>query len=286
MKGVCALFVLYNPEVSTIRENIKAALQASDAVCVVDNSPQRLGEDVLADIAGSHYYFCGGNVGVAKAYNYGLEYAGRAGCDWLLTMDQDSVFPSDFCAEARRYVSATDCSGIGILAPNTQMFSGLEVETGREVRDEEYVISSGSLTNVGACTSVGGFRDELFIDGVDIEICWRLRLNGFKVRTLRWVVMRHSLGNESREVTFFGRHLLSVTNESALRYYYIFRNYMWLVDAYRATLPAESRRLRASLRNMLVKMLFFEQDKVRKLRYIREGVGDYRSGRFGKYVAR
>ena len=90
--GCC--IVLYNPETKVVN-NIATYQAHIDILIVVDNSP-RQNLDVVDSIRqiypGTHYHWMGENKGIASALNTGCNIAISHGCEWLLTMDQDSHF--------------------------------------------------------------------------------------------------------------------------------------------------------------------------------------------------
>ncbi|MCV5640800.1 glycosyltransferase family 2 protein, partial [Escherichia coli] len=56
-------------------------------------------------------------------------------------------------------------------------------------------LSSGSLIPKNSWLILGRMKDELFIDAVDHEYCWRLRAAGFKVIRNKNALLAHRLGD-------------------------------------------------------------------------------------------
>jgi rhamnosyltransferase len=101
---------------------------------------------------------------------------------------------------------------------------GLRIEfgdcgKGRLVVPVDHVISSGCLIPVPVLDRVGAMREDLFIDGVDIE--WGLRAvhHGLRNYGVCAAHMQHSLGGSTFRV--LGR---TVARHPPLRLYYQFRN--------------------------------------------------------------
>ena len=83
----------------------------------------------------------------------------------------------------------------------------------------DYLISSGCLMPMSVLGKVGGMRDDLFVDYVDVEWGLRARHYGFQCYGVCSAYMEHSLGDHP--LTFFG---IDIPLHSPLRHYYLFRN--------------------------------------------------------------
>jgi rhamnosyltransferase len=56
-------------------------------------------------------------------------------------------------------------------------------------------ITSGALTNLDLWKKLDGFDEQMFIDSVDFEYCYRVRKAGYKVIQTDQVQLSHSIGN-------------------------------------------------------------------------------------------
>jgi rhamnosyltransferase len=84
-------------------------------------------------------------------------------------------------------------------------------------------ISSGSFIVSNSLKSIGLMNEKLFIDYVDFEWCWRATAMGYKIFTISDLVIRHTLGDESKKI--FCR---KITVRKNTRYYYMIRNGSYL----------------------------------------------------------
>ena len=210
--------------------------------------------------------------GIAAALRRGLEFAMREGADFCLTMDQDSAFPVERMGEIERWLSMPDIDDYGIIALNYEQSGGAGLVV------VPTWITSGNFVNVRNYRLIAGFREELFIDSVDHELCHQFYCIGKKVAYIADIPMQHALGNMSY-VSLFGRKL-SLTNHSPLRYYYRFRNNYVL---YRED-KAFYRGLYRADRHQLIKIMLFEKNRREKWRMIRRGIRDAKRGVLGKYA--
>ena len=113
------------------------------------------------------------NQGIAKALNQLTSAAQKEGFDWILTLDQDSVVPSNIVGEFEKYINN---SSVGILCPIIcDRNKDEEIKINEDCTEIDECITSGSLLNIKAWSEIGGFDERMFIDGVDFDICYRLR---------------------------------------------------------------------------------------------------------------
>ena len=96
--------VLYNPE-DSIYENILSSQKVLSKLFVIDNStsPNIKIVEQLKKLNNVEYVSLNGNQGIGKALKVGLELAVEDGADYCLTIDQDSVFPSESIDKIETY---------------------------------------------------------------------------------------------------------------------------------------------------------------------------------------
>ena len=89
---VLAIVVTYYPEKHLICNNIEAFIDNVDKVLIWENTPQEECNKYRF-LVNEKIEYCGdGNNSISKALNYGWKYARENGYNYLLTMDQDSVW--------------------------------------------------------------------------------------------------------------------------------------------------------------------------------------------------
>jgi len=219
----------------------------------------------------------GGNQGVARALNIGAEQAMKAGCDFLLTMDQDSQAAPDMVARLMACLALHGQEKVGMIAPFHVTKAAGPSAGMAECEDVMTPMTSGSLLNLSVFQKVGPFREELFIDFVDNEYCLRLRRQGFKVLRANRALLCHSVGDTRKYGPFIA------TNHPPLRRYYKTRNRFLVNRLYRRDFPGHCLFDRVRLTKEIVSIILFEREKVAKLRMMWRGYLDYRHGCFGKY---
>lgn len=216
---VFAGIVLFNPDRERLQENMKSVVDQVDEVVFFNNGGIVPQECLSAGIVLGD----GTNVGIAKALNELCQYGVSHGYDWILTPDQDSVCPEGLIEDYRRYVGDPT---LGMLCPRVidRNFGSFDGQEGEGTYDIVSCITSGSMLRLSAWYEVGGFWDDLFIDMVDIDICWSLREKGYKILRTRAKALYHEIGH-GKAIKLFGQDY-EVYNHAPFRCYYMSRNFI------------------------------------------------------------
>ena len=272
---IAGVVVLYNPDVDYI-SNINSYINDLDLLYVIDNSNKK---NKILDSKKIKYIFNNNNLGVAKALNMACDMAIEDKYKWILTMDQDTKFNDGVIKEMIKYIKDNDTDDVGIVVPwhNTK----LDLEKPKEKIDNPLtVMTSGNLVNLSIYKKIGGYNEDFFIDGIDIEYCLRLKKNNYKIVRLNYIEILHDLGDIEYH-KFFGKKYLT-TNHNYIRRYYISRNYNYIKRDYYDIAPEYCEPLN-HLKLRLFRIILFEKDKYRKIRNIIRGIKDYKKGIVGKY---
>lgn len=264
--------VLYGPT----EENIKHIMEyvpVLNNLFVMDNTDGHKEYVKAFSAKNIKYVDMGGNRGIAQALRSGLDLAIQDGADFCLTMDQDSEFPLDSMPEIKKYLSAPDINDYGIIGlnipGNTSCDKGL-VET-------KTIITSGNFINIENYRSIDGFRSELFIDSVDFDLCHQFYKAGKKIAYIGDIILGHKIGDPCKK-KIFGK-TVTVSNHSAIRCYYRFRNNYLLYHEdkafYKDIYNADKRQR--------LKICLFEKNKREKLRMIKLGIKHAKMHKLGAF---
>lgn len=275
---IAGVVTLYNPTDEDI-QNINTYIDDIEKLYVIDNTEGQSNEERLPKNKKIEYIFENENQGVAKALNIGAENALNEGYNWLLTLDQDTTFKKNVLNILKEHLEKQTSNKIGILTPwhNTKL---IDKKPKKRIDYPNDVMTSGNLINLDIWKKIGGFKEWLFIDGIDIEYCLNLRSNGYKIMRLNSVEIEHNLGDLFYKK--IPRHLYLCTNHNYIRRYYIMRNYHYICDMYKDKYPSYCYSL-ISQRHNMIGVLLFEKDKYRKIRNYIRGLKDYKKGIKGKY---
>ena len=238
---IVGVVVTYEPDLAALDGLLHALRQQLTKLIVVDNGStldveKSIDPDQLSGLW-CQVIRLHSNMGVAAAQNLGIELARKAGGDFVILFDQDSAPAPDMVPKLLDVATTKSLKGGKVAAvgprysderqnnpPPFLKIRGITVERQachdmHSVVEVDYLIASGSLIPMSTLDAIGGMREDLFIDYVDIEWGLRAKEAGFQSFGVCGALMQHDLGDEPIE--FFGR---KIPNHSPLRHYYHFRN--------------------------------------------------------------
>ena len=278
---IAGVVTLYNPTDEDIK-NIDTYINDIDRLYIIDNTEGKDNKDRIPKNKKIKYQFKNENVGVATALNQGAKMAIEEGYKYLLTMDQDTTFKEGVLDKLKEVIKNTNMEKIALVTPwhHTRL---LDKKPEEEFDDPHDVMTSGNIINLDIFQKLGGFKEWLFIDGIDIEFCLNIHKHGYKILRVNSVEIDHNLGD-----IFYKKvrgRLFLCTNHAAMRRYYIMRNYHYIFDMYKDYDPGYCYSL-ISQRHNMIGVLLFEKDKINKIRNYLKGLRDYKKGIKGKMPAK
>lgn len=283
--SVCAVFVTYFPDVGFV-ERLRQLVPQVTKVVIVDNTSadncaldmKRLTQEFpkLAVVENR------ANRGIAAALNQGLDFAASEGYEWILTLDQDTQCNPEMVPTLLRLSETCQHKplviGSNYFDPQANRTKVSSSHQDGDYFEQKTVITSGSLIDVRMARSIGGFREDFFIDQVDHEFCLRARAHGHVIVISRKPVMTHSVGRLGGvRLPFLG----ILPNHPPERKYYIARNTVVTVATYWRTEPAWCTRRLVRLVLGLIEMALLEQHRVAKVCAFSFGVADGLRKRMG-----
>lgn len=223
--------VLYQPNTQQLKRLYTLAQVAKGVI--VDNSENRAFDS--SRVGNMEYMPMHHNCGIAKAQNTGITaLLERKDIDYIVFLDQDSDYDYkvvrqlyDAFSEGLKHNSTMAAMGASIIdecsnRASSSLFHRLDygIDNLCEVRE---IISSGSILLADALADIGLMDENLFIDFVDFEWCWRAKAKGYTIFRNSQVTLRHTVGR--RTFRFCGYEVIISAPE---RYYYQYRNLLWL----------------------------------------------------------
>ena len=301
---VFAVVVAYQPDTGVLRALLDVLLAQTEGVLVVDNTPadDRRVETLYAALPHDALRLIriGGNLGIARALNMGIDAALAAEATHVLLSDQDSLPAPDMVAELLRAQDALIRAGrrVGAVGPTyTDRHTGITFPFQAEVPGKFFyghrrpdamhpaiealtLITSGTLIPASVLREVGPMREDFFIDHVDIEWSHRARAAGYALFGVGAAVMFHSMGDHMLRSWRLGWR-----NESAyspVRVYYRIRNFVAL-----CRMPGIRRRWKLRSAAYWVYFVYtqtvFGQQRLAALRMAARGLRDGLRGRMGPW---
>lgn len=256
---IAGILVSYEPEAQTLRDTFASLLSQVDHLFLVDNDSSIDPAELLSVTEEERLTIIrlDENLGIAAAQNAGIASAKALGAEFVVLSDQDTVYPlgaiSRLLDVFKRWPKAAavvplfndvnKSASDGFILENSLFFSSSRVTKGEHSLLQ--AIASGKVIRLSTLEVIGAMDEDLFIDWVDLEWCWRARHKGYQVIGSCDVEVTHALGDGSRNIGY-----REVNLRSPLRHYYITRN-------------AFSLALRTPYLTLLMRCILF----VRSLRY-------------------
>lgn len=213
------IVILYYPP-KDIMTNINSYIDVLNELIIWDNTPggcriDSPGKENIRQMGINE------NVGIGTALNEAVKYATANGFTHLLTMDQDSGFVDEDC---NKYIDIIKQANLqAIFAPNYLIHGQKLYEEQISFIETETTMTSGSIYPVNIFDKIGLFREDFFIDAIDIEFCLRAKQNGIPTLIIPAVYLSHQAGYQKKKYKFLWKTFYP--NEySAERSYYIVRN--------------------------------------------------------------
>lgn len=274
MKSFGLIFVLYEPTADFLA-NLTWARTICPTVVVVDNSPEanlQLHEHLRNE--GVDLIFNRNQGGLAGAYNRGAERLLARNCDVLFLLDQDTEVDLNFFTrmmDAVRTLGAEEFligpriyevklkKCMAAFAPEKRFPLPVRVDARSSgMIPTLCIISSGSAISAATYRRLGAFREDYFIECVDIEYSLRAVSRNVNVYMNADVEIRQTTGQIERHGKLF------TTNHASWRRYYGTRNAVHCLRLYRE---------RWSLHWLITPLVLywslcivlFDRDKMRKL---------------------
>lgn len=275
---ICSGIITYNPTLTDVSTCLEALCNQVERVVIVDNASKNVKslQEVVSKYANVTLVKNSQNIGFAKALTQVFKWAKSQGFNWVLTLNDDSVVPSNMISEYKKIlenqgslVNQKNAKNSKIAIVCSLLKNRLDGTILHSKCHEDECITSGSLTSVEAWQKIGGFDEWLEIDGVDFDFSRRLVRAGWKIVECQNVIMEHQIG-KARSINLIIKHPI-VWNHNANRKYYIARN-MQVVD-YKMGTYSYAKSLRAVVRDMIFVALW-EKNKFAKIRAMIRGFKD------------
>jgi len=278
-----AIIVTYFPDLDELEKNINSCINHVDQIIIWENTPDSLlsNSDCFTKYNGKLIFLgLGENVGIATALNHGVKWSVEKGYTHILTMDQDSYFQGNDLPDYIAMIKKNNDEKIGVFGINPVCEDTPLYKLTNEIKVVTDTITSGSIFPLSIFKLAGMFMDELFIDAVDYEFCYRVKSKGYKTVVFTNILLQHKVGYVTKTKWGF-----KTDNYSAFRTYFIVRNqlHIWLMypklfpKLYKKTLVKNHIVFR------LIKVLLAEDDKLNKAKAIIYGFIHGLSKRTGFY---
>jgi rhamnosyltransferase len=290
-----AVIVTFNSGESVL-QTIQSVLPQIHKLCIIDNSSCKETHDVLEIVQKINknilIIFNNQNLGLGSAYNTGLKLLLNCGCNYFLILDDDSILNNDYVDQMLEASKIKPNSILGGTFYDTNSGINKKYEIFKScyfIKSNKFkkgfievgfVISSGSFLSKDVYQKIGPFKEELFIDYIDIEYSLRAAKNNIKSIIVESAKFCHQMGNATRHK--LGVANIVTKNHSPNRRYYIYRNRIVLWRLYNRNIGYLIWDIVAMIYDLL-RIISFESSKRKKIRCVRLGLRDGIKNSLGKY---
>ncbi|MFB0491360.1 rhamnosyltransferase [Methylobacterium sp. OAE515] len=196
---------LFRPGRDQVDRAVAQAAAGFAAVIAFDNGGLAVADAARLARAGVTLLSEGRNLGIAEALNRIAGAARAAGAETLLLLDQDAEPPEHLAAALLAARDRLRGAGIpvAVVGPAPAPTAGHKAPAypprpAAPERDDlapvQFLATSGSLIDLDAFARVGPFRADFFIDGVELEWCFRAWACGYGCYVARAVAIPHRVG--------------------------------------------------------------------------------------------
>lgn len=273
VQDVLAGIVTYNPDISRLISNIQALIEQVDRIVIVDNGSRNIKkvEEIIPD--GIRLIKWDNNKGIASALREIMDYAINSCYSWVLTVDQDSIVQSGLISEYLKYANRHECFNVGIFTCLIKDRNFKDKKHELQKTETELVdscITSAAFCNVEKYKKTAGYDDTFFIDCVDFDICYQLRDKGYDICRINFLGLLHEVGHgENRHFLLW---TIVIYHHNAKRIYTISRNMFYLWKKHPKVYGIH--RLIKKQLAFFIRIVFYEDDKIAKLRAYFKGISD------------
>lgn len=233
--SLACIFVLYNPKYESLKKLVDLSTHGYQVVAVIN----AINDECLKLIQDHAAIICINNqknIGLATALNQGLFCAFQElKTSFAVLFDQDSEFdlnlPEKLVKELISLGNTTACIGPNLLDVKAKgAHYGVHNSAGIQT-----IPTSGTAISRIVYGYVGPMKEDLFIDCIDHEWCFRALSKGLKIALSDSLVMLHDMGESG--INWFGQYKPMYFNP--IRHYYIIRNSIYLTKV--AYIPLQWR---------------------------------------------
>lgn len=264
---ILSIILVYNPDIDLLLTNIRSFVEYIDSLIIWENTT--LSDEqkkIIYSISPSKIVFHneGHNKGISHPLNYAWKYAQQHNFDYLLTMDQDSIWENFIsylsnCLERAKHEEAIFGPTLTSNIKNNQpLFMPIE-----------YVITSGCLVPINILNKIKGYETNFFVDGIDIELCFKAREHGYNIYIVSDCRLIQRFGNP-QIINILGFKYTTL-NYSAQRLYNILYSHFIIIRKYKDKLLFK-QVLTLYLLKTPIKIILGEENKWDKLKAIHKGL--------------
>lgn len=193
------LMVTYNaiPNFKRIRDALKFVKYI---ILMDNNSRPEIKSEILKFSKSSQNcisIFNDSNYGVSHAYNLGVNYAKSIGIEWVFFLDGDANVSNEYFTES--FLTLKEALKlkvkVGVICPIVGDSEHIKMA---KFRDKfSFIgssITSGIMININVFLKVGGYNEDIFVEGADLDFTKKIVMNGMKICRINRILITQTFG--------------------------------------------------------------------------------------------
>jgi rhamnosyltransferase len=241
---VSAAIITYNPDISQLTDTISNLVHQVKKIFIVDNNSKNQSDitKTLLRQKQVEVIQAGKNLGISGGLNLAVHAAEKENFKYILLCDQDSNIKSDlvekyldaykkYDEDDRLAIINSKYSDNGIITSEVDGIQknpkSLKPSNPTKLAYIDRTINSVSLLKISAYQNIGPYDENMFMDLVDFDFCYRLKQAGYKIGEIDYIGFEHKIGD--RKTASFLWKTINFGTHSALRDYDFAKNtiYFW-----------------------------------------------------------
>ena len=281
---IAAFVLLYHPKEKDLN-NILSYLPKIDKLYIYDNTENKTTIIPFEDHNKITYFSDYENKGLSIRLNQACKQAISDGFNFLMTMDQDSSFVADnlhyYFDAIKNYLNKDTVGIFGLEYSAEDIIVNPKNSIAKEVHS---LITSGSVINLNLYNEIGGFDENLFIDGVDFDYCFATLTKGYKCILFKNNYFNHSFGVKTRRASIKTLYLIKKEKQlhSPTRIYYIIRNMLYLEKKYHLLFPEYILKRKKRYSSQVMSNMSYSKNIFVLFKYRLKAIADFKNNKMGK----
>lgn len=186
------LIISYNPN-KNITDLISIINKLGYNFIIIDNSDKYNEniEKIQNTYKTNHIIFNKNVNGISRALNIGFEKAIMSNYQYVITLDQDTLFNDKLIFTYNQFFQKYKNFNIGAIGVNYN----IDYNSNLKYKETFQLINSGSLINCKAYKEVNGYDEIFFIDNVDFDFFLRINNANYKTYKVLNYGIDHKFGS-------------------------------------------------------------------------------------------
>lgn len=286
---ICSIIVVYNGY-DCLRTTVGSIITQVGGIVLIDNNSDEetlnLINDLVHEYSSISVIYNKDNLGIAVAFNQGVNYAKMNGFQFFLTLDQDSTSAPNMVEEMLKVYEEYGNDPLASLCPRViyDCRDGAARNEGNTMnwRTRLVAISSGHLVSINLFDCVGEYNEDLFIDSVDFDYCLRIQITKGRLIECESALLYQQLGDTLLFSILGLKYKYSM--HSPIRNYYMTRNHIYIMKNYLKVFPIFCIKKQIGMIIEIFKVIIFHPERRETIHFIVLGIKHGFQDYLGKIV--